>query len=398
MAQQPVDVRSLLTRAAGLGPSSWAAAPGRPMAISFGGGLPDPATFPIDDLVADVGTVLRRDGAAALQYGGLVGYDGLREYIADRTGRADGRAIDAGNVVLTTGSAHALSLACFAFVEPGDTVLIEAPTFAGSLRAIRSYGGRLVPVSVDEAGLSVDDLEEKLASLKAEGRRPKLLYTIPNFHNPAGVTLVEDRRRRLVQLAQEWHFLIAEDDAYGELRYDGDPLPSLFALDDSGLVLKLGSFSKVLAAGLRMGWAVGHPEVVGAMTSVRHDMGVSPLVARTIAEFATDKLGPHIQRLIEHYRRKRDAMVAALGEHCAPWVRFTTPEGGFFLWLELAPEVDPDALAQAAADEDVGYVPGTSFYADGGGRRNLRLAFSFVPSDDIERGIAGLGRALARSV
>ena len=398
MAKASVDIRSLMTGAAGAAPSSWAAAPGRQVAISFGGGLPDPATFPIEELIADVATVLRRDGDSALQYGGLVGYDGLRESIAERSRRADGRAVDGGNVVLTTGSAHALSLACFAFVSAGDTVLIEAPTFAGSLRAIRSYGGRLVTVSVDERGMSVDDLEEKLAALKAEGRRPKLLYTIPNFHNPAGVTMSLERRRRLVRLAQEWQFLIVEDDAYGDLRYDGEPLPSLFALDDSGLVLKLGSFSKILAAGLRMGWAIGDPEVVGALTSVRHDMGVSPMVARTIAEFSKVRLEPHIQRLIAHYRGKRDRMVAALGERCAPWVRFTTPEGGFFLWLELAPEVDPDALAQATADEDVGYVPGTSFFADGDGRRNLRLAFSFVPSDDIERGIAGLGRALSRSV
>lgn len=392
------DVRRLLTPAASAGGSSWAAQPGRPVAISFGGGLPDPVTFPVDDLAAAAERVLRNHGAAALQYGGLVGFEGLRDYIAAKVRRDDQRAISPDQVVLTSGSSHAISLACFAFVSSGDTVLVEAPTFAGSLRAIRSYGAHLAPVPVDEGGLSVEALERQLRALQASGRPPKLLYTIPNFQNPAGVTMSLDRRRRVVQLAQQWGFLVLEDDAYGDLRYEGPALPSLFSLDDSGLVLKLGSFSKVLAAGLRLGWAAGHPDAVNALVAVRHDMGVSPLLARIVADYAgAGNLDPHIQRLRAHYRAKRDRLVAALGEHCAPWVRFRTPQGGFFVWLALAEGVDPDRLAQETADESVGYVPGPAFFADGGGRSHVRLAFSFTPMDDIERGVAALGRALARS-
>jgi len=394
-----VDIKALLAPAAASGGSAWAAAPGGPVAISFGGGLPDPVTFPAEEIELAMKRVLRQDAAAALQYGGLMGFEGLRERIAAKVRREDGRTIGADQVTLTAGSSHAISLACFAFVSPGDSVLVEAPTFAGSLRAIRSYGARIVSVPVDEHGLSIDGLEARLAELRTAGRRPKLLYTIPNFHNPSGATMTTERRRRLVELAREWGLLIVEDDAYGDLRYEGEPAPSLFSLDEAGLVLKLGSFSKVLAAGLRLGWAAGHPDAVAALVSVRHDMGVSPLIARTVAGYAAGGgLERHIQRLVAHYRAKRDLMVAALGEHCAPYVRFATPAGGFFIWLALAEGVDPDRLAEAAAQESVGYVPGTAFFADGGGRRNVRLAFSFAPSDDIERGIAALGRALARSV
>lgn len=399
MARRPVDFKALLARGAQAGPSSWAAAPGRPVAISFGGGLPDPSTFPIEDLVEATERVLRRDGAAALQYGGLFGYEGLRDYIAERVRRDDGNAVEREQVLLTSGSAQAFSLACFAFVDPGDTVIVEAPTFPGSLRALRAYGADLVGIPVDEGGMQMERLEEKLAQLQARGVRPKLLYTIPNFHNPAGVTLALDRRRRLVELAQDTGMLIVEDDAYGDLRYEGEALPSLLSLDDSGIVIKLGSFSKVLAAGLRLGWAVGPPDAIAAMTSVRHDMGVSPFVARLVAEYASmGRLESHIREITGVYRAKRDRMLSALGEYCGPWVRWRRPEGGFFLWLELAAQVDPDRLAGALADEGVGYVPGTAFYADGGGRGQLRLAFSYVPSTDIERGIVNLGRALARSV
>lgn len=392
------DIKSLLAPAAASGGSAWAAASGGPAAISFGGGLPDPETFPIEELRAAADQVLRQDGKAALQYGGLMGFEGLRQLLAERHQRADGRAISPEQVTLTSGSSHAISLACFAFAAPGDTVLVEAPTFAGSLRAIRSYGARIESAPVDGQGIVVEHLEKTLKRLHAAKRRPKLLYTIPDFHNPAGVTLGLERRKRLVELAQRWGFLVLEDAAYGDLRYDGEPLPSLFALDGSGAVLKLGSFSKIMAAGFRLGWAAGHPDAIAALNAVRHDMGVSAFGARTVAGYAAGgRLGRHIQRLRVHYRAKRDRMASALGEHCAPYVRYAVPEGGFFIWLELAQGVDPDRLARAAAEESVGYVPGTAFFANGEGRRNVRLAFSFAPLDDIDRGIEQLGRALARS-
>jgi len=390
------DIRSLLSPSALGGSSSWSAAPGRTTVITFGGGLPDPETFPIDDLARAAETALRED-QWALQYGGLYGYEELRGFLAERTRETDGVALDVEQIVLTSGSAHALSLACFAFLAPRDVVIVEAPTFAGSLRAIRSYGADLAVVPIDEQGLDVDNLEDLLERLAERERRPKLLYTIPNFHNPTGVTMSLRRREKLADLAARYRLLIAEDDAYGDLRYEGAPLPSLLSLDETGLVLKLGSFSKIAAAGLRLGWAAGDADAIAALTSVRHDMGTSAFIARTVYQFAKDgRLAKHVEGLIEHYRRKRDAMLDALDEHCAGYASWQRPEGGFFVWLTLPRGMTTRKLGAYAADEDIGFVPGSAFYNANGGERSLRLAFSHLPLEDIERGIAGLGRALRR--
>ena len=392
------DIRSLLSPSARAGSSSWSAAPGRTTAITFGGGLPDPDTFPIDDLARAAEIALRED-QWALQYGGLYGYEGLRDLLIERIRASDGVALELEQVALTSGSAQALSLACFAFLAPRDIVIVEEPTFAGSLRAVRSYGADLAVVPIDEHGLDVDNLEELLKRLDERERRPKLLYTIPNFHNPTGVTMSLPRREKLVALAARYRFVIVEDDAYGDLRYDGAPLPSLLSLDEAGLVVKLGSFSKIAAAGLRLGWAAGDAEAIAALTSVRHDMGTSAFIARTVYHFAKDgRLAGHVKGLIGHYRRKRDAMLDALDEHCAGYASWQRPEGGFFVWLTLPRGVTTRKLGAYAADEGVGFVPGGAFYNANGGERSLRLAFSHLPLGDIERGVAGLGRALRRCV
>ena len=390
------DIRSLLSPSAQAGSSSWSAAPGRTTGIIFGGGLPDPETFPIDELVRAAETALRED-QWALQYGGVYGYEGLRGLLIEKIQDSDGVPLELEQIVLTSGSAQALSLACFAFLAPRDVVIVEAPTFAGSLRAIRSYGADLAVVPVDEHGLDVDNLEDLLERLAERERRPKLLYTIPNFHNPTGVTLSLRRRERLTALAARYRFVIVEDDAYGDLRYDGAPLPSLLSLDEAGLVVKMGSFSKIAAPGLRLGWAAGDAEAIAALTSVRHDMGTSAFIARTVYHFAKDgRLATHVEGLIEHYRRKRDAMLDALDEHCAGYASWRRPDGGFFVWLTLPRGVTARKLGAHAADEGVGFVAGGAFYDANGGERSLRLAFSHLPLDDIERGVAALGRALRR--
>ena len=390
------DIRSLLSPSAQAGSSSWSAAPGRTTGIIFGGGLPDPETFPIDELARAAETALRED-QWALQYGGVYGYEGLRGLLIEKIQDSDGVPLELEQIVLTSGSAQALSLACFAFLAPRDVVIVEAPTFAGSLRAIRSYGADLAVVPVDEHGLDVDNLEDLLERLTERQRRPKLLYTIPNFHNPTGVTMSLRRRERLAALAARYRFVIVEDDAYGDLRYEGAPLPSLLSLDEAGLVVKMGSFSKIAAAGLRLGWAAGDAEAIAALTSVRHDMGTSAFIARTVYHFAKDgRLATHVEGLIEHYRRKRDAMLDALDEHCAGHASWRRPEGGFFVWLTLPHGVTARKLGAHAADEGVGFVAGGAFYDANGGERSLRLAFSHLPLGDIERGVAGLGRALRR--
>ena len=390
------DIRSLLSPSAQAGSSSWSAAPGRTTGIIFGGGLPDPETFPIDELARAAETALRED-QWALQYGGVYGYEGLRGLLIEKIQDSDGVPLELEQIVLTSGSAQALSLACLAFLAPRDVVIVEAPTFAGSLRAIRSYGADLAVVPIDEHGLDVDNLEDLLERLTERERRPKLLYTIPNFHNPTGVTMSLRRRERLAALAARYRFVIVEDDAYGDLRYEGAPLPSLLSLDEAGLVVKMGSFSKIAAAGLRLGWAAGDAEAIAALTSVRHDMGTSAFIARTVYHFAKDgRLATHVEGLIEHYRRKRDAMLDALDEHCAGYASWRRPEGGFFVWLTLPHGVTARKLGAHAADEGVGFVAGGAFYDANGGERSLRLAFSHLPLGDIERGVASLGRALRR--
>lgn len=396
-----LDLQSLLSHAAQAAP----AIPPRPggggasrkPAISFGGGIPDPASFPLAELQAAAAEVLGEEGLDALEYGGPYGYDGLRELLAVQA-RARGEAVQKDQVLLTIGSSQALSITCFALLDPGDAVIIEAPSFAGSIRAIRSYGVELVALPLDEQGIDLSTLDRRLRELSGRGVRAKLLYTIANFHNPAGITMTASRRRGLLELAQRWGFLVVEDDAYGDLRYDGAPEPTLVSLDRTGSVMKMGTFSKTLAPGLRLGWALGSRDLIANLASARQDMGVSPVLARLVARYMDGgRLDAHVREVIPIYRAKRDAMLTSLSKHCARFATWTRPEGGFFVWLTLKDGVDPERLSTAAADEGVWYVGGQAFFTDGSGWDNVRLAFSQASLEDIEVGIAALGRALARA-
>ena len=395
-----LDLQALFSRAAQATPIAPARAntgPPRAPAISFGGGIPDPASFPLVDLQAAAAEVLSGEGIEALEYGGPYGYEGLRELIAAQA-RARGEDVQKDQVLITVGSSQALSLACFSLLNPGDAVVLEMPSFSGSIRAIRSYGVELVALPLDGQGIDLSTLEQHLHDLGRHSVRAKLLYTIANFHNPAGVTMTAARRHALVDLAQRWGFLVVEDDAYGDLRYEGAPEPSLLSLDRTGSVLKMGTFSKTLAPGLRLGWALGSRDLIANLASARHDMGVSPLLARLVARYMEDgRLDAHIQKVISVYRAKRDAMLASLDKHCSRFATWTRPQGGFFMWLTLKDGVDPDRLADAAANEGVGFVPGGAFFTDGAGRDYVRLAFSQASLQDIDVGIAAFGRALARA-
>ncbi len=390
-------LKSLLSRAALASPAA-VGGPASPN-VGFGSGFPDPAYFPLDGLADAARHVLEHDGAAALQYtADFAGDAGLRDLIAQKVLREDERSIERAQVILTSGGSQALSLLFFALVDPGDVVLVESPTYGRMLTALRQYGATLVSIPVDEHGMRVDELERALGHLSDRSQRPKVLYTIPTFHSPTGTCMAPDRRRRLVDLARSWNFVVAEDDTYRELRFEGVDLPSLFSLDQSGLVVRIGTFSKLLAPGIRLGWAAGHEELVARVAGVRHDLGASPWIAKTVARFlAEGHLERHVQELVRVYRGKRDRMAAALGEHCGGLASWRTPQGGFHLWLELASRVDPEKLAAEAAAEGVRYLPGPAHYASGGGERNIRLAFSQPTLEEIDSGIAALGRALARS-
>ena len=351
--------------------------------------------------------MLRDDAADALQYGGagsnsiLYGYEGLRDLIAERTLQREGREIDRRAVMLTLGGVQAISLATRAFLDAGDTIAVEAPTWGAALNAARNAGADAIAVPMDAEGMRVDVLEQELARLAGEGKSLKLVYTIATFNTPTGWSLSLPRRRRLLELAEQHGFLVLEDNVYGELRYEGDAIPTLFSLDRSGLVLKIDSFSKILAPALRIGWVSGDPEAIRALGVVRGDLGVSQWLARVVARYMQEgKLEPHIESVNALYREKRDLAVDALRKHCDPWVRFDVPEGGFFLWVELAPEVDGQQAMMKALAEGVVCRPGERFFGETDAdvhKQWFRLNFTMIPAAEIERGIVALGKAIADS-
>ena len=395
MPDQTFDPLSLAAPAAlrGLAPYPFPAA--GPM-ITFRGGVPDPGTFPLADL-ADAAQRVLHDDPDALQYGYTSAYQRLSQWLAARYAREDGRTLDPSQISITSGAGQAISQACAAFVSPGDAVILEAPTFAWALRIWKMHDAHTVGIPVDGDGLQTDILERELRRLRHEGRPVKLLYTIPSFHNPTGAVLSAARRRRLLELAAEYGILVLEDNTYREFRFEGDVPPSLFAKDTGGHVISIGTFSKMIAPGLRIGWAACPPDVARALAAVRGDLGVSPWMAAVVADYAASgKLDTHIRDILPLYRAKRDRTVAALGEHCAPYVRWRTPSGGFFLWVTLADGIDPARLAAAAEQEGVSYSGGNLHMADGSARNSIRLSYSHLSLDTLDRGIAALGRALAR--
>lgn len=364
-----------------------------PEAASLSFGFPFPGSFPAEDLRAAAEAVLDEASENALQYVGGPDADHLVEAVRDRAGER-GIDVEEDGVSITNGATHALDAVCGALLDPGDTVVVGAPTFMGALSVFRNYGVDITGVPVDGDGLDVDALSAELRARREAGRpAPKVVYVVPNFQNPTGVTLSRDRRERLVDLAAEYDFLVVEDDAYGALRYDGDPVPPLAALDDAGRVLRIGTFSKTIAPGVRTGWLLGDPELVAAAEQVSpggSDTFVRSVLGRYCAE---GHLESNVEYLRAAYRERRDLMLDALSERMPPGTEYSDPDGGFFVWVELPEGVDAAAMLPAAAEEGVVYLPGEMFSPDGGGERRLRISFSHAPPEEMERGIAALGRA-----
>jgi len=291
------------------------------------------------------------------------------------------------NVLITAGASQAIDLVCAALLDPGDVILTEEPTFLGALRIFRAHGATIVGVPMDDRGMQMDVLESRLAEMKAEGVRPKFIYTIPSFQNPTGVTTPLERRQRILALAKEYNAAVIEDDAYFDLRFTGEHLPMMYTLDDAGLVIYTGTFSKIIGAGLRLGWVIGPEPLIHKVAKLKADGGTSPFTSHVVAEYAPSQLEGHVKELVAVYRTRRDTMIAALGAEMPAGVEWTEPEGGFFVWLTLPEGMDAVAMAPEAAAHGVDYVPGTAFYVNGEGRRNIRLAYSFTDEDTIRRGV-----------
>ena len=400
-----LDLSGLQSRAAQRGRSGYWNYPEVEVKWAFEAGLPDPRSFPLDDLARISERVLREDAADALQYGGgahgsiVYGWEGLRDRLAERTARLDGRDIDRPCVLLTSGGVQGISLFCQAFLDEGDALAVELPTWETVVSSAQRLGAEPLAVPMDADGLRVDLLEQQLEALAAAGRRLKFVYTIASFHTPTGVCLSLERRHRLLELAREWDFLVLEDNVYGELRYTGETLPSLFALDTSDRVVKIDSFSKTIAPALRLGWVTGHADAIGALSAVRGDLGVSQWLARVAEGFLAEGLyDAHLEKVRALYREKRDVARAALAQHCTGPLRWNEPEGGYFLWCTLADAIDGREVMKRAFADGVVCRPGERFFGDPEPAQSFfRLAFTQVPVEQIEPGIAALGRAIAAS-
>jgi 2-aminoadipate transaminase len=360
--------------------------------ISFAYGLADPTLFPRAELVAATAAVLEDDAPAALNYG--PSFAGLREQIVARL-RSQGVEAEHENVLISYGSSQILALLPQVFVDRGDAVLIEGPSFLGAVRHFADAGARLVTVPTDEQGMDVDALEATLRDLRARGTRPKFIYTIPTFHNPTGATMPIERRRKVVALGAEYGVVVVEDDAYGDLRFEGRPLPNLAALDQDGWVIRVSTFSKILAPGVRMGWAYARPEVIERLSMFKTEGSSGPFLTRVVARYCAEgQLEAHIQELIALYRHKRDVMLDAIEREFLPGVTTLRPEGGFFIWCKLPAGMSATALLRASEAQGATFLPGTRCFADGQGDDAIRLAFSYVPTEQIGEGIARIGAAM----
>jgi 2-aminoadipate transaminase len=375
--------------------SHWVAPPNN-NPIEFTGGVPDPETLPVEALMEAARTVLTREPVEALEYGGAQGFLRLRELIAERVVHEEGLGPD--NFALTGGGYPALHAICETFLDHGDVVLVDAPAWGGFLRVAKAVGAEIVGVPLDDEGQIIAAAEEALARTRAEGKRAKMLYTIPTFQNPMGITFTPERRTAMIELAARHKILIIEDDPYGDLRFTDARVPSIYSLADGEGVIKAGTFSKIIATGLRAGWVEAKPEYVNATLRMRFDNGTSPFVLRMIAAYIEQgTLEPHIERMRAVYRSKCDAMLSALSESCARYATWTQPEGGFFIWMTLSEGIKLADVMRHCGEERVAVVPGMSFFADGSGQENIRLAFSNVAESEIHEGIRRLARALERA-
>jgi 2-aminoadipate transaminase len=377
----------------------WSAGDDGPPPIYLVGGMPDPGSLPRADLVEAARTVLLGPaGAEALNYGPVGGYPGLVAIVQRLLARRHGVEAGPENILITAGASQAIALVCQAVVEPGDVVIVEGPTFAGSLRTIQAFGPEIVTVPVDEEGLVTAALAETLARLARAGRRVKLLYTIPTFQNPTGATLSLARRQELLDLAARYQVLILEDDAYYELRFEGEPLPPLYALDRSGLVVRVNTLSKILAAGVRLGWITAAPPLLRAFRLLKLDGGTSPFASHIAAAYLERHLETHLEDLIAVYRQKRDALLGALATEVGDRATWSRPAGGFFVWLRLPPSVDGQTLLRLARAEGVAYLPGPLCFPDGRGWEFVRFAFSYETPERLVEGVRRFGRALRRAL
>jgi len=374
----------------------------KPGVISFAGGLPDPQSFPSEEAAEVLHSLLRQDGKTLLQYGSARGDTRLIQIIQKRMHQR-GIETEPEEILITAGAQQVMDLCARVLVDPGDIVLVESPSFIGALGAFRNYQARLAGVPMEVSGVRLESLINVLKGLQAEAASPKYLYTIPNFHNPTGAIMSQEKRRKLLKIADEFDFLILEDDAYGDLWFEGgqqETLP-IKSLDKQQRVIYVGSFSKIISPGIRLGWAAGPRELIEKFEIARQvvDVCPNPLIQALVVRLAEEGyLNQHVSELRETYRLRRDAMLAALERYMPEGVCWTAPKGGFYIWVTLPEKLDASELFLKAVEKNVAYVIGQPFYPDESIKNTLRLSFSHEPEDIIEEGIGRLGEAVKEAL
>ncbi|MFH2007620.1 MAG: PLP-dependent aminotransferase family protein [bacterium] len=369
----------------------------RPEVISFAGGLPAPETFPVDLLDDIISKVLQDRGQSALQYGTTEGDVRLRSEIKKWVAK-DGIDAPVEQIMITNGSQQGLDLLGRVLLDPGDTVVVELPSYLGGLQAFRSYQARFEGVLQDHGGMRMDHLEGRLADLRSQGICPKFIYVVPDFQNPSGTTMDLERRVRLLELAREYDTLVVEDTPYRQLRFAGEDQPPLYSLDEDGRVITLTTFSKLFCPGFRLAWLIA-PELIlekVVMAKQSTDLCTPAFNQAVMAEYMIQgRLGPQVESIKRLYQEKNALMLELMDEHMPEGVDWTRPEGGLFLWVILPEGMDSlEMLEKFAIPRDVAYVIGSAFYHDGSGRNTLRLNFSFPSKERIREGIARLGKTI----
>lgn len=367
-----------------------------PEIISFAGGLPNPTSFPIKDIEGVMDSILEHHGNSALQYGTTQGLAGLRELIAERSSK-DGIECGADDVIITSGSQQALDTVGKIFLNPGDTALVGLPTYLGGINAFRSYESNLTGIPLDEEGMITDVLEDTIKKMLKEEITPKFIYVVPTFQNPAGVVMPESRRKKLIDIANNYDLVIIEDDPYGKLRYDIPHVKPIKSFDDEGRVIYISTFSKILSPGFRLAWTIASPELTRKMIICKQalDLCTNTFTQYIAREFIRrGSMDLHIMKICEMYKPKRDLMMNAMSKYFPDGYTCHKPKGGMFAWVTLPEGIDTEIMFLDAIKQKVAYVHGKAFHVDGGGERSMRLNFSYSTDDQIEEGMKRLGNVI----
>ncbi len=374
---------------------------GQPGLISFSGGFPSPLSFPTEELKTIMMEVMDKEAAFALQYGATEGDILLRTLLVERYKR-DGLDVSIDNMIITTASQQALDLLAKMFIDRGDYVIVGLPSYLGGLSAFNSYGAQMIGIPMDDEGENVEIMETKLKELAAQGKKPKFIYIIPDFQNPAGVTMSEKRRKEIIALAHKYDVLIIEDSPYRELRYEGEHQKTMYELDGTGHVVLLGTFSKIFCPGFRIGWVLGHPDVLDKIIVGKQatDLCTPPFTQRIAARYIEKGLlDPKIVEITKMYETRQKVMLKSLEQYMPEEFSWTHPEGGLFLMAKGPEGLDTNAvLLDCIKEENVAYVAGTSFFCDGKGQNTMRLNFSYESEANNEEGCKRLGRFMKKAV